>query len=284
VTDSLGAFTLTGVPIGTYAIKAMAMGYRAHEIDSVVVASNQITEVNFHVHVFDQGSVSGAPALEDTCEIHAKKMDRVVVPASYGLQEVDQEFENARARNFPHAEPANCETVIRGKVSHWASSCSTCLDRRNKWLGDHGWNIDIDSPDLPLEWERYLNGPRMQFRGPPGVRTSHYSRGCTETARWKIGDFIVDVFYGPRNGAFYIWANHSAQYSITEVIDRAFVEISVAVDTVGAIPYVVTAVYWAVPQRNMAAAISVRVVGEAEVSDAVSIIQSARFYGTEWSN
>ncbi|MCZ6765751.1 MAG: TonB-dependent receptor [bacterium] len=44
-----GQFTITGVPVGTYKIKAMMMGYKTVELANIVVNGNQTTEVSFRL-------------------------------------------------------------------------------------------------------------------------------------------------------------------------------------------------------------------------------------------
>ena len=44
-----GTFTITGVPVGTYTVKAMMMGYKAIEKPGMAVNAGLATEVNFQL-------------------------------------------------------------------------------------------------------------------------------------------------------------------------------------------------------------------------------------------
>ena len=49
-----GKFTVPGIPVGTYTVKAMMMGYKTIELPGIVVNSNQTTEISFSLGPFSR--------------------------------------------------------------------------------------------------------------------------------------------------------------------------------------------------------------------------------------
>jgi hypothetical protein len=77
----------------------------------------------------------------DICEIHHQKMQKVMVPAHYGLMSVTQRgaaMYSASTNTFPHAEDSvNPGCDPRGPREALIYNCSECVKVRHQWEADY---------------------------------------------------------------------------------------------------------------------------------------------------
>ena len=77
----------------------------------------------------------------DVCEVHHQQMQKIIVPAYYGLMPVmprDAAMLSARTNTFPHAEDSvNPGCDPRGPREAVIYSCPECIKVRHLWEADY---------------------------------------------------------------------------------------------------------------------------------------------------
>jgi hypothetical protein len=194
-----GSFSLDGIPSGTYVLRVRAMVYRRADQDSVVVRANRTSQVDVAATtVWSPHTANRTTEERSRCDVHDRRMEKVVLPISYGCGGgPDREYTAARATAFPNAESwwGRGGPVVVGpggaarKVLDFI--CPECVDSRNRFLTDNRYKPSSSRPRP--DWRRHSVGDVFSFSGPPDLEHEPlHSSGATARGRFVSETLRLD--------------------------------------------------------------------------------------------
>ena len=233
--DSLGRFTIKGVPLGYHTIQAYNFAdWSSRKLgNSYSISKKHVVVLPLHPRTLSirlkllrspkREAIGDANASGETCDIHGPPMWKAFVPIEFGLPVSRPDYDRVSRENFPNAAPWVHGVCVVSKPDYaWAPRCLRCVYARNAYISGSYWG---DQSRLPRsEWPEYrLEG--VFFRAPAGAMENVQDECGGHTGSWTNIQPSIQVYTGHRNERLAIGQRHDPDDAIGWIVDHVYGEV-----------------------------------------------------------